>query len=161
MPKKFKKPIFVFLFLLLLVGLDIWSDHQEGAEPEHLLIEFSILLTCACAAFFQLSKWSAFKERNKKHIDGLNQQVSDLEKSLEVYREEYRDGVRKTFETWTLTSAESEVAVFLLKGMSLKEISEVRKSHESTIRSQCTSIYKKSNLSGRSQLSSYFLDGII
>jgi len=48
-----------------------------------------------------------------------------------------------------------------LKGLSLKEIAEIRKTSEKTARAQCTPIYEKSGLSGRSELAAFFLEDLL
>ena len=65
------------------------------------------------------------------------------------------------FERWQLTSAEREIALLLLKGLSHKEIAALRDTSERTIRQQAQSIYGKSNLSGRAALSAFFLEDML
>jgi DNA-binding CsgD family transcriptional regulator len=62
---------------------------------------------------------------------------------------------------WGLTVAEKEVSFLLLKGLSNKEIAEVRKTSAQTVRSQTNAIYTKSGLSGRSELSAFFLEDLL
>lgn len=64
------------------------------------------------------------------------------------------------FEQWSLSKSEQEVALLLLKGLSLKEISQIRGTKEKTIRQQASTIYQKSNLKGRHELSAYFLEDL-
>jgi len=49
----------------------------------------------------------------------------------------------------------------LLKGMSLKEIANIRSTAEKTARVHAMSIYAKSGLSGRSELSAFFLEDLL
>ena len=63
--------------------------------------------------------------------------------------------------SWKLTVAEKEVAFLLLKGMSLKEIAEIRKTAEKTARAHSMAIYAKAGLSGRSELSAFFLEDLL
>lgn len=58
-------------------------------------------------------------------------------------------------------SLEKEVAFLLLKGLSLKEIAEVRQTVEKTARLQATAVYEKSGLAGRSELSAFFLEDLL
>ena len=64
------------------------------------------------------------------------------------------------FQTWNLTPAEIDIAGLMLKGASLKEIALARDTSEATIRQQAQSIYRKSGLSGRTELSAYFLESL-
>jgi DNA-binding CsgD family transcriptional regulator len=65
------------------------------------------------------------------------------------------------FERWQLTTAEREIALLMLKGLSHKEIAVVRNTQERTIRQQAQSIYGKANLSGRAALSAFFLEDLL
>ncbi len=62
---------------------------------------------------------------------------------------------------WRLTVAEKEVAFLLLKGLSLKEVVSVRGTSEKTARVQTIAVYAKSGLSGRSELSAFFLEDLL
>jgi DNA-binding NarL/FixJ family response regulator len=64
------------------------------------------------------------------------------------------------FRQWQLSAAETDIAGLMLKGASLKEIALARDTSEATIRQQAQSIYRKSGLSGRTELSAYFLESL-
>jgi DNA-binding CsgD family transcriptional regulator len=65
------------------------------------------------------------------------------------------------FGRWNLTEAEREVALLLLKGLSLKEIAVVRATSERTIRAQAQSLYGKAGVTGRAALSAFFLEDLL
>ena len=65
------------------------------------------------------------------------------------------------FSRWNLTEAEREVALLLLKGLSVKEISTIRATSERTIRAQSASLYSKAGLTGRAALSAFFLEDLL
>jgi DNA-binding CsgD family transcriptional regulator len=65
------------------------------------------------------------------------------------------------FARWNLTEAEREVALLLLKGLSLKEVAAVRATSERTIRVQARSLYSKAGLTGRAALSAFFLEDLL
>lgn len=65
------------------------------------------------------------------------------------------------FGRWNLTEAECEVALLLLKGLSLKEVAAVRATSERTIRAQAQSLYSKAGLNGRAALSAFFLEDLL
>lgn len=66
--------------------------------------------------------------------------------------------IDREFERWSLTPAEREVASLLLKGMRHKEIAELRKTSERTVRQQALAIYRKAGLEGRTELAAHFLE---
>ncbi len=71
------------------------------------------------------------------------------------------DAIDTQFSRWGLTEAEREVALLLLKGLSLKEAAVVRATNERTVRSQARALYAKAGLSGRAALSAFFLEDLL
>jgi len=51
--------------------------------------------------------------------------------------------MEQQLETWHPTPAEKEIALFLIKGLSHKEIAKIRGSREATARQQARSVYRK------------------
>lgn len=71
------------------------------------------------------------------------------------------DAIDTQFSRWNLTEAEREVALLLLKGLSLKDIAAIRASTERTVRAQARSLYSKAGLTGRAALSAFFLEDLL
>jgi DNA-binding NarL/FixJ family response regulator len=69
--------------------------------------------------------------------------------------------IDQQFSSWQLSLSEKDVALLLIKGFSMKEIAEIRKTQEKTVRHQATTVYRKSGLSGRQQLAAFFLEDIL
>jgi DNA-binding NarL/FixJ family response regulator len=116
-----------------------------------------------------------FVHRATQQISGLestNQRISDdlktsVEENEQLKQEKQRtkEGLHRAIEqqlhNWELSRSEIEVVFLVLKGLSNKEIADVRNTSESTVRLQCSSVYKKSKLTGRSELAAYFLEDIL
>jgi DNA-binding CsgD family transcriptional regulator len=66
----------------------------------------------------------------------------------------------KQFQTWGMTTAEREVGLLILKGMSHKEIAALRATTDATVRQQAQSIYRKARLPGKTAFSAYFLEDL-
>jgi DNA-binding NarL/FixJ family response regulator len=71
------------------------------------------------------------------------------------------EAIDRQFQRWGLTEAESEVALLQLKGLRHKEIAELRHTSERTVRQQALAVYRKSGLSGRSDLAAFFLEDVL
>jgi len=71
------------------------------------------------------------------------------------------EAIDAQFSRWNFTDAEREVALLLLKGLSVKEIAAVRATSERTIRAQSASLYAKAGLTGRAALSAFFLEDLL
>lgn len=99
---------------------------------------------------------------------GLAARLEASEAEATRWRDEARDLVQglgaaldRQFERWALSPAEKEVALLLLKGLSHKEIAEVRSITEATARQQARAVYKKASLSGRNELAAFFLEDLL
>jgi putative tricarboxylic transport membrane protein len=90
------------------------------------------------------------EEENRQHKEKLAEKVNGLSKHIE-----------HEFAKWKLTITEKEIALMLLKGLTFKEIAEVRSKSERTVRQQAGAIYAKSSLSNRSDLAAYFLEDLM
>ncbi len=69
--------------------------------------------------------------------------------------------IHRQFDAWHLSEAEKEIALLLLKGLSLEEIAAVRSRSEKTVRQQASAIYTKAGVSGRHALSAYFFEDLL
>lgn len=69
--------------------------------------------------------------------------------------------IKKDFEEWKLTESEKEVAILLIKGLSMSEIGELRGVKEKSVRQQATSIYAKSKYPNRHELAAKFIEDLL
>jgi DNA-binding CsgD family transcriptional regulator len=70
----------------------------------------------------------------------------------------FGDVIAERFETWGLSKAEQDVAMFLIKGSSTAEIAQMRMTSEGTIKAQNAAIYRKAGVTGKTQLLSLFIE---
>ncbi len=84
-----------------------------------------------------------------------------LEDRLRIASGAFHDLIEDRFASWQLTTAEYDVAMFLLKGLSIQEIAAMRKTSEGTVKAQSNAIYRKAGVSGRPQLLSLFIDDLM
>jgi DNA-binding CsgD family transcriptional regulator len=73
----------------------------------------------------------------------------------------FMDMIEDAFATWGLTPAERDVALFAIKGLTTQEIAGLRSTSEGTVKAQTNAIYRKAGVSGRSQLLSLFIEGLM
>ncbi|MEP1538225.1 MAG: hypothetical protein ABJQ34_11555 [Paracoccaceae bacterium] len=84
-----------------------------------------------------------------------------LEDQIKVASGAFNEVMEARFKTWSLTSAEREVAILAIKGFSIAEMADLRETKQGTIKAQCASVYKKADVAGRLQLLSVFLDDLM
>ena len=84
-----------------------------------------------------------------------------VETQLRAASGAFMEVVDERFRKWGLTPAESDVALFSIKGLSTPEIARLRDTSEGTVKAQTNAIYRKAGVSGRSQLLSIFIDDLM
>lgn len=154
----------ILAIITIITLLDLISDYQEGTEWWHLVAEGIVALASASGIFYLLRDTFSLKHSLEE------QQKTNAE--LKIENDRWREQSKKFLEglsvaidqqltEWKLTSSEKEVAFLLLKGLSLKEIATARNTSEKTARAQSTAIYSKAGVSGRSELSAFFLEDLL
>ncbi len=163
---RLKEAIFIVMLLIIIVinGADFIKDIKQGDEPLHISLE---ILTVVLSIWGIATLVSMACKRTDE-IYALNQKVEKAETNLELSRSKlkeighvYSKYIHKQFEVWKLTPSEKEVALILLKGLSFKEIAEVRSTKEKTVRQQASTIYSKSNVAGRNEFSAWFFEDVL
>lgn len=154
----------ILAVVAVLVGFDIFTDSREGVALWHVLIEGLIAVVALGGVFYLLRGTVTLRHQLKREIESF----AAFKKEADSWRSEsrkYIDGLSLAIDQqltkWNLTVAEKEVAFLLLKGLSLKEIADVRKTSEKTARAQSIAIYSKAGISGRSELSAFFLEDLL
>jgi DNA-binding CsgD family transcriptional regulator len=84
----------------------------------------------------------------------LHRRMGNVQKKFETLAAD-------TFKEWQLTEAEGEIAMLLIKGFSIAEISSIREKSEGTVKNQCSAVYHKAGVSSKQQLVSSVLDVLI
>lgn len=154
-----------FVFISLLAGIDIIADVSEGTDLIHIVIEMIVLIVSIISA-------SAISLRLLKEAKESRRLIEKLTLDLEKNRQEtieWRNeteslleglgaSINNQFERWKLTPSEKEIGLFLLKGLSHKEVAYIRGVSEATARQQARAVYKKAGLSGRHDLAAFFLE---
>jgi len=165
MNSKERKFIAAILFAIILITLaDLVSDYHEGSTWWHLLAEALVALSSAAAIFYLISGSFTLKHNLEEQVKTNERLQKENEKWKEQSRK-FLDGLSLAIDhqlsDWKLTASEKEVAFLLLKGLSLKEIATARSTSEKTARAQSIAIYAKAGVSGRSELSAFFLEDLL
>lgn len=150
---------------IALTIIDVMRD-PGPLDVTEVLISFAneVLLLGAMAAVARTMQ--RVGDLSESH-DALANNIARSIAQGEAWREERREeiaalgqAIEQQFKLWRLTEAEIDIAGLMLKGASQKEIALARNTSEATIRQQAQSVYRKSGLSGRAELSAYFLESL-
>ena len=154
----------ILLGTAIFVGADLITDSQEGVRWWHLAAEGFVALAALGGVVFLLRGSFALKRSLAAEVlksEGLQKEAEQWRKQAKAHIEGLSQEIERQLNAWKLTASEKEVAFLLLKGLSLKEIAEIRKTSEKTARAQSTAIYEKSGLAGRSELAAFFLEDLL
>lgn len=154
----------VFALVAVLVGFDILTDSREGAPLSHVLAEGVAGAVALAGLFYLLRGTIALRHRLDQEIENsaaLKKEANAWRSESKKYVEGLSLAIDQQLAKWGLTAAEKEVAFLLLKGLSLKEVAEVRKTTVKTARVQSMAIYAKAGIAGRSELSAFFLEDLL
>lgn len=89
-----------------------------------------------------------------RRINRLSMQIGAVAGEFQKYMEQQ-------FDDWHLTPTEKNVALLVIKGFSNAEIARLRGTTESTVKSQLTSIFRKTGLATRQQLTTYLIEDLM
>jgi DNA-binding CsgD family transcriptional regulator len=147
----------LFTTVTFLIAWDLAFDYGEGASLVHLVVESALFLVALSGSVIL---WLQLRQTRIDLADAIGEADQWRRESRELIRG-LAVAIEHQFERWELTKAEAEVGLLMLKGLSHKEIAQVRDTSERTIREQARAVYRKSGLSGRSALSAYFLEDLL
>lgn len=162
-----KKDVVIIVLLVLIMLfklLDIIADLQLEIPAWHIMQE-SILVLLTVIGSVYLSNDLIRRSRQVKslalRLAQADKRIDNMSSQMRSARKDYSQAVASQFDTWGFTKSEQQVAFLLLKGLSFKEIAEVRKTKEKTVRQQASSIYGKARVDGRHTFCAWFMEDFI
>lgn len=161
----------LFGIIAILVGLDLVLDVRGGTTGFHAAFEGAVVVVGLAAATrfamqvrtlareardlrLQTTELGAHLEASRADADRWRRDAADLIAGLGA-------AIDRQLDKWGLTPAEKEIALLLLKGLSHKEIADIRNVGETTVRHQARALYRKAGLSGRNDLAAFFLEDLL
>ncbi len=154
----------IFIGLLLILGLDIFDDLSEGASVAHVIKEVLVMLLGIVGVLVLWNKYFKAQRKVQKfkiNIDQLKEDLGHYKSETLHLSEGIGEKINDQLKKWNFTKSEKDIALLLLKGLSVREIAEIRSTSEKTIKQHCSNLYQKANIKGRSELSAFFLEDIL
>ena len=153
----------LLVILFAFVGADLAADARSGGSRGHLAAELAIMVLALAGAMALIVHLVQARRRARV----LHTQLRQVESEVERFRAESHEHLRglavavdRQLSRWSLSPAEREVGLLLLRGLSHKEIATARNTSERTVRQQALAVYRKAGLSGRAALAAFFLKGL-
>ncbi len=125
------------------IGFDFYYDYHVALETVVVFIlGFSLIIVGA--AFWRILR----ENRNYRAMAGLASG-------------EFLRVLDSKFSEWELSDSEREIALLLIKGLTIQEIADVRNTKPGTIKSQSNAVYRKADVKSRNELVAYFVEDLL
>jgi DNA-binding CsgD family transcriptional regulator/uncharacterized integral membrane protein len=161
----------LFAVIAALMATDVTIEFFRGVPLVLQSFEVVIFLSALAGIVFHSRQMTAERDRSEQLDRELAEARAEVTRWAEDARRWNREAqpvlqglgaaIDRQFERWGLTDAEREVALLQLKGLRHKEIADLRKTSERTVRQQALAVYRKAGLSGRSDLAAFFLEDLL
>ena len=143
--------LIVLLCAAIFFSQDIYIDIVvEDKGLPHILLEGGIFVSVLLALAFEV-----------KRVVDLYATISDSQSEISRMKRQLSLVISAEFDSWQLTASEKEIALLLIKGLSMQEIADIRHVKEKSVRQQSTGIYTKARVANRNELSAYFIEDLL
>lgn len=154
----------MLLVFCVAATTDVVLDAPASIWSFHILVELTLIATSLAAAVYLFRRVRASRrelERTRLALGRENSEANAWRRRAERFIRGLGEEMDGQFDAWQLTPTEKEVALFLVKGFSTKEIAHLTGRSERTVRQHAIAVYGKSNLRGRAELSAFFLEDLL
>lgn len=159
-----KEQVLVAAVFVAAALIDSINDLRDGAPWTHivgqLVVGGLILGVVIWVMRLRVKRVALAMEASQVRFEEMKREAEDWKSRAASLRPRVGEAIDHQLGLWQLSNAEKEVTRLVLKGLSNKEISEVRSASEQTVKQQVNAIFKKSGLSSRAQLLAFFLEDL-
>lgn len=151
------------LAIALLGTIDLLLD-SPGRSNLHTVVEVLFILFCVASAVTFGISWRRSEgalARVRRTLDTRSEERDAWRAKAEATLRGLSESIDAQLTAWGLTPTEREVAFLLLKGHAHREVAALCDRSERTVRQHAVSIYRKSGLAGRAELSAFFLEDLL
>ena len=154
----------VVLGVLSFIIEDLHFDLQQGVPASHIgteLIFLALLLIGVIGTIVQLRAAMRRQRDLQRDLRTTREDAERWRSEAEALARRVGAAVDEHFSEWGLTSAEKEIALLVLRGLSYKEVASVRGTAERTVRHQALAIYRKAGVAARAEMAAVFLQDVL
>ena len=162
----YRRTVFA-LFVLFVLGtsaVEIVDEFAAGETLDSMADDLSRFVLSAIVlavfAFEYLVQQRALADL-RDQLKRARGRLAQLDTKSQELASQYRAVMQKQFDAWLLTASEQDVVIMLLKGLSFREIAELRETREKTVRQQASSVYRKAGVASRNELAAWFFEDML
>ncbi|MTI08446.1 helix-turn-helix transcriptional regulator [Curvivirga aplysinae] len=157
----------IAIFVVFVFGMsafEIFSELMDGEAFVSMsddMLRFCVSLLILGIFAYEYRKQQIALGELKEKLERTKGQFSNLNKKTVEIASQYRAIMQEQFDEWELTDSEQEVVIGMLKGLSFREIAELRETREKTVRQQASNVYKKAKVNTRYELAAWFFEDML
>lgn len=143
----------VLVACMAFFSFNVVFDHVLGSAPYalgelvHVIFEILAVIGLGFAA-----------ATLRAYLRLLQTQAASSRETIHMLRGNFDEVLRHKFEEWGLTTAERDVTLLIIRGLSVAEIAAARNTAQGTIKAQSTSIFRKIGVGSKGELMSLIID---
>ena len=155
------------VFVLIVFGTSAAEIVSEFVDGESLgsmgddLSRFALSAIVLGIFIYELRAQQRALRELRGQLEKGRGQLARLDTKSRELASQYRAVMQMQFDAWNLTASEQDVVIGMLKGLSFREIAELRETREKTVRQQASSVYRKAGVSGRNELAAWFFEDML
>jgi len=146
---------YLAIIVLMISGIffsqDIYVDiFVEGKDLAHITVEGSIFLAVLLALAIEVNQ-----------VIALHTSITLSQQEIRRLKSHLAQVMADEFDRWKLTATEKEIAILLIKGLSMREIADARQVKEKSVRQQAAGLYPKAGVTNRNELAAHFIEDLL
>jgi DNA-binding CsgD family transcriptional regulator len=145
-------------------AVDLVLDEPSTIWSFHVLFEVAMLaLSLSTVAYLWLGWRDAGRKlsRTREELETRGAERDAWRARAEKVLRGLGEEIDVQLRDWGLTPVERDTALLILKGYGHKEIAKLQGKSDRTVRQHAATVYRKSGLSGRAELSAFFLEDLL
>ncbi|WP_419910712.1 response regulator transcription factor [Hoeflea sp.] len=152
------------LFIFGVSAVEIVSEFSAGESLDAMADDVSrFVLSAFVLAVFSIELRAQQRALGdiKDQLERARGRFAQFDPQSTRLASQYRAVMQNQFDAWRLTASEQDVVIMLLKGLSFREIADLRETREKTVRQQASSVYRKAGVASRNELAAWFFEDML
>ncbi|MCE9600139.1 MAG: helix-turn-helix transcriptional regulator [Spirochaetia bacterium] len=163
MPSLRTQLTYAAIVFLLMCGeaVDVTNDYLHDGITRWVLLDLALFVCVGLGVGYILFQTTRDLRETHSHLLQARQDLDDFRNKNREVLQGMRQAILSQFQGWGLSPSETRIAEFLVRGYSTRQVGAMLKKSERTVRNQALAVYRKSGMTGRSDLSAFFLQDIM
>lgn len=144
--------------------IEIVSEFSAGEALATMWDDiFWVALSTGCVFFYLYERRINKAEVNelRAYLNNARGKLAEIDDHSVEIGNQYRAVMQKQFDAWKLSTSEQDIVIYMLKGLTFREIAGLRDTREKTVRQQASAVYRKAGVTSRGELTAWFFEDML